>query len=271
MTLITTVLCDFGQRATALALLIAATTLAAAPEEVQVYMDEMNQPGQFGLDVHSNYVFTGALTDDYPGQQQSLHRFRVTPEFSYGLTPNFELGLYLPLATLDRQDHVSADGVKFRIKYIAPRPKTQNWYYGVNFEIGRVDHKLDQNPWNAELKGIIGKRSGRWTLALNGNFDFKVDGPAGAPASLDVDTKVAYALTKSLSIGIESFNGAGQFRSLGNFAHNDQAGFVVIDKNLGHWDLNLGVGSGYGSNPDRLTIKLILGIPLDWRPDRVQE
>lgn len=251
--------------------LAAATQALAAPEEIQVYMDEMNQPGQFGLDVHSNYVSTGALTDDYPGQQQSLHRLRVTPEFSYGLTPNLELGLYVPLATLDRQDHVSADGVKFRLKYIAPRPETQKLFYGLNFEIGRVGHKLDQNPWNAELKGIVGTRRGRWTLALNGNIDFKVDGPASSPASLDIDTKLAYALTKSLSIGVENYNGVGEFRSLGNFAHSNQAGFVVIDKNLGHWDLNLGVGSGYGSNPDRLTVKLILGVPLDWRPDRKQQ
>lgn len=36
-------------------------------------MDEMNQPGQFGLDVHLNYVFTGALTDDYPQQLSASH------------------------------------------------------------------------------------------------------------------------------------------------------------------------------------------------------
>lgn len=100
---------------------------------------------------------------------------------------------------------------------------------------------------------------------------FKIDRPASAPASPDIDTKIAYALTKWLSIGIESYNGAGEFRSLGNFAHSDQAGFVVINKKFGHWDLNLGVGSGYESNPDRLTVKLVVGIPLDWQPDRKQE
>ena len=64
-----------------MAFAISNAPLAAAPGEIQVYLDEMNQPGQFGLDVHSNFVFTGALTDDYPGQQQSLHRLRVTPSF----------------------------------------------------------------------------------------------------------------------------------------------------------------------------------------------
>ncbi len=45
------------------AAVIAATPAAAAPEEIQVYMDEMSDPGQFGLDIHNNYVLTGDKTD----------------------------------------------------------------------------------------------------------------------------------------------------------------------------------------------------------------
>ena len=52
----------------------------AAGEEIQVYMDEISPKGHFGLDVHVNYVADGVKTFDYPGQQQSLHRVRITPE-----------------------------------------------------------------------------------------------------------------------------------------------------------------------------------------------
>ncbi|PEL48011.1 hypothetical protein CN633_31895, partial [Bacillus toyonensis] len=51
-----------------------ATPCRAAPEEIQVYMDEMDQPGHFGLDTHINDVTAGTPTDEYPGQQQALHR-----------------------------------------------------------------------------------------------------------------------------------------------------------------------------------------------------
>ena len=57
---------------------------------------------------------------DYPGQQPSDHRFRFTPEFSYGLTPAVELGLYLLLANIDGRGHLTIDGVKARIKYSVP-------------------------------------------------------------------------------------------------------------------------------------------------------
>ncbi len=41
----------------AIVLLALASHAAAAPEEIQVYEDDMDKPGQFGLDVHNSYVW----------------------------------------------------------------------------------------------------------------------------------------------------------------------------------------------------------------------
>jgi hypothetical protein len=235
----------------------------AAPEEIQVYMDEMDQPGHFGLDTHINYVPSGSLTDDYPGQQQSLHQLRVTPEFSYGITPSFEAGLYLPLATIDGQGRIDPGGAKGRLKFIAPRAPGQNWWWGANFEIGHVDHRLDINPWNAELKGIIGMRTGRWTLAENANVDFVVSGPAPHSPEVEFDTKIGYALTKKLSLGLESYNGTGSFAHFGTLGASDQSIFVVADIDMGHWALNIGAGKGFGANTDSTILKAIVSIPLE--------
>lgn len=247
----------------AAAALAAGGRALAAEEEIQVYEDDMDHPGQFGLDVHNNYVFSGSSGIEYPGQQASLDRYRLTPEWSYGLTPNFELGLYLPLTTLDRDGHFDADGFKWRLKFIAPRPDTQTWYWGLNFEIGRVGHVLDQNPWNAELKGILGAHLGRWTLATNMNVDFKVAGPVPAPATLEWDTKAAYSLTKDFAIGLESYNGMGTFHRFGAFGASDQALYGTIDANLGKWAFNLGLGHGYGTATDGWTVKAIVTVPID--------
>lgn len=237
----------------------------AADEEIQVYTDDILKPGDVGLDVHTNFVATGALTADYPGQQQSLHRLRVTPEFAYGLTPTVELGAYLPLADLDGAGRFSIDGVKFRIKYIAARPATRHWYWGANFEIGRVDHKLDINPYNAEFKGIIGFAAGKWNGAFNANVDFKVDGPASSPAELQLAGQLFYAVGRRLSVGVETYNGVGQFKALGRFGASDQQTFAAINRSFGRWDLNLGVGSGYGTNADHLIVKAIIGVPIGHR------
>ena len=235
----------------------------AAEEEIQVYMDEMDRPGQFGLDLHNNYVFTGQSGIEYAGQQASLDRYRLTPEWSYGVTPNIELGLYLPLTTLDSQGHFDADGFKGRIKYIAPKADGQTWFWGANFEIGRVGHVLDINPWNAELKGILGTRQGPWTLATNLNVDWTVSGPHPQSASLELDTKVAYALSKTFALGFESYNGMGTFKSFAAFGHSEQALYGVVDTSLGKWDFNLGMGHGYGGASDGWTVKAIISVPID--------
>jgi len=242
---------------------VAGSCAHAAPEEIQVYMDEMDRPGEIGLDSHINYVARGDATTGTVGQQQSLHQLRLTPEFSYGITPNLEAGLYLPLATLDGAGHAGAYGIKGRLKYIAPRAEGQDWWIGANFELGRVGHQLDINPWNAEFKGIIGTQKGPWILAFNLNLDFVVSGPQRSPLSFDGDTKVSYSITRKLALGIESYNGLGDTRAFGRFGGNEHSTFVTVDTALGPWDLNLGLGRGYGANPDHLIVKAIIGVPID--------
>jgi hypothetical protein len=226
-------------------------------------MDELNDPGEIGLDIHNNYVLSGDPGIDYSGQQPSLHRYRFTPEWSLGLTSSFELGAYLPLATIDHRG-LFVDGFKFRLKWLAPRAEGQNWFWGANFEIGREDHRLDENPWNAELKGIVGMHAGKWTAAANANLDFKVSGPAPAPATLEIATKVDYAISPNFAIGIENYSGTGELHHLGQFGRSEQSTYVTADTSIGRWDLNLGLGHGYGSNPDKWIAKAIVSVPLDF-------
>jgi hypothetical protein len=234
----------------------------AADEEIQVYMDEMNRKGGYGLDVHTSYVLRGDRTPGFPGEQQGVRRLRITPEFAYGLTDNLELGGYLPLTTVDHNGKFNISGEKFRLKYIAPKAPGQTWFVGLNFEIGRVQHRLDPNPWNSELKGIWGVRTGRWTVASNLNFDFKVHGPAKSPSTLDVSTKVSYKVDDTLSLGVESYNDLGETRNLGHLRDQSHAIYAVVDKSFGAWDLDLGVGRGDAGAGDKWVIKAIIGVPI---------
>ena len=242
---------------------LACGVACGADEEIQVYMDEIGKPGEFGLDVHTNYVASGDLVTNYPGNQPSLHRLRITPEFAYGLTNSLELGVYLPLATRDRDGQLDLGGIKFRLKYLAPKGLEARWFYGANLELGRVNHRLDANPVNGELKGILGTRRGPWTLAFNANVGFKISGPEPSPAAVELTTKLMRSIGNGASLGIESFNGMGELRSPGHLNDSGQAGYIVLDKSIGRWELNLGAGAGYGSNPDRLILKAIIGVPID--------
>ena len=63
-------------------------------------------------------------------------------------------------------------------------------------------------------------------------------------------------------VGIETYNGAGSTKAFGRFSSSDQATYLAYDTALGRWDLNFGVGKGYGANADHLILKMIIGFPI---------
>ncbi len=247
--------------AAAFALIGAGTSARAADEEIQVYLGDINAAHHFGLDVHVNDTLSGDRTPDYAGQQQSVHRIRVTPEWSYSVNSDVELGLYLPLATLDAGGHLRADGWKVRVKWL-PRHPEKGLYYGINYEVGRVAYHLDQNPWNNEVKVIAGWNSDRWIIGGNVNVDFALSGPARGPAQVQLATRIGYKLPGKTVISLESYNGAGSLRDFGRLARTDHATFVSIDTTIGQWNLNAGVGKGYGTSKDDVIVKFIIGVPI---------
>lgn len=247
--------------ALALAMVVTAPQAFATDEEIQVYMDEIGQVRKLSLDMHVNHALDGRRFASFPGEQISDGRTRITPEFGYALSGNWELGAYLPLANVDRDGALSIDGVKLRLKYIAPH-EPQGLFWGANLEVGYVNDSLDQNPWNGELKGILGWRSDRWTLAANANFGFKVSGSVDAPADFGIATKASYSLDDTTSIGLENYNSFGPVEHMTAFDRNDQEVFAVVDKTFGGWDLNFGVGWGYGDPEDNFIVKAIIGIPI---------
>lgn len=232
----------------------------AATEEIQVYMDEMDKPGKFGLDVHNNYVFSGSATPGYPGAQTPDHVYRMTPEFSYGLNDSFELGAYL-LSSRDANNHLNIDGKKLRLKFIAPKTENQSYFWGANFEIGDLAGRISQNPSGAELKGIYGYRTEKWIFAVNPNIDWIVHGPVSTPATVEVDTKIAYRFKQDYSFGFESYNGLGSTDGQIPASGQIQELFAVMDTSAGGWDLNLGIGRGFSVFSDKWVIKAIVGVP----------
>jgi len=241
--------------------LCSAWPAGAAPEEIQVYENDLVRPGAFGLDLHANYVVSGDRWPDHPGGTAPAHTLRFTPEFYYGLTPNLEVGAYV-LSQVERDGTTTIGGGKLRLKYIAPRAsEDQPFYWGANFEIGRVSNRYDVNPWNAELKGIAGYVRGPWKVVANANLDWTVSGPQRQKPTLNLSTKLAYALRKDFAVGLESYNDIGNVDDFGRFGRQEQALYAVVDTAIRGWDVNFGVGRGLTGSTDHWVVKAVVGVP----------
>lgn len=244
--------------------LCAAASCFAAPEEIQVYLDEFSAPGKFGLDLHTNYVLSAK-----PGSV-TRRMLRVTPELSYGINENWEGALYWLTSAGPEQSagRPVTDGVKIRAKW-RPRAPTPDspWYGAINVEVGQLSQRFYPDQTSVEVKFIGVYQKGPWTLGANLNIDRSLRTRALQPATSELDTKVAYRLTPEqegdVRVGVEHYAFLGPLRSQAGINAQTSSTFLVTDFSFRRWDLNVGLGKASGATTDKWLVKAIIGVPLD--------
>jgi len=227
--------------------------LAALPDEIQVYTDDLERQGEFGIEVHANTTPSGRTTPDYPGEVVPHHGLRLTPEISYGLSPGWDAGAYLPIVRGGDGTWAFA-GPRLRLKWLPIRPAEgeSGAFVGINTEFSFVQERFEQAKRSAELRPIVGYRGERWLFALNPNLEVDLAGEAKGVVLFSPAIKVARALRGGPALGIEYY---GELGPVSSFAPRNQQAhtfYAVLDN---PW-LNVGIGRGYGT-ADRWTIKSI--------------
>jgi hypothetical protein len=228
---------------------------ANAVDEIQVYNAGIAAPGQFTIQQHLNYVGIGIKEPPFPGGLVSHHSINGTPEFAYGVTDWWEVGLYLPFAIQDRQ--FLSNSFKLRTLFVSPSAEQRNFFYGVNFEFSNTTPKFSQTRFGLEIRPIIGIRNADYEFIVNPIVDvgFGKNGEADfAPAA-----RLARKLGPDLFVGLEYY---ADFGEIGNFlkpADQQHTLFAVTDFKLGVFDVNFGVGYGLTPGSDRLVVKTIVG------------
>ena len=182
----------------------------AAPEEIQVYRDDLTPPRGWGLEVNQSYVFSAMADTERTGELDPVRLYRLTPELNHGLDDHWEVGALVEAA--GRHGRFGAHGVKLHVRYIAPRPEGSPWYWGVNAETGYTDARLADRPVSAELRGIIGYEGKRWVLALNPTLETAAGRGGTDPVSFEMQSKFGYRVTDQLLLGLESYDELGPVR-----------------------------------------------------------
>jgi hypothetical protein len=230
----------------------------AAPEEIQVYLNDVNAPREFGLEMHVNYVVDGPRTAAYAGQLPPNHVLQVTPEFSYGIAKNWDAGLYL-LSTLGPGGNFDANGAKLRLKYIAPTEGA--FFWGMNVEFGYTSRRVTENYVNTELRPILGWHSGPWVIALNPIIAAALSGDVSRAPTFAPALKIARSIGAGTQLGIEHYADMGPLHHTLPLNQQDHVLYGVLDLQKGPIDVNFGVGRGLTSASEKWVLKMIVGIP----------
>jgi len=250
--------------AAALALLSATPAAALDRFEVQVYEGELNDPGQMGLEAHTNFTARGERAAAYPGETPPHHAFRLTLEPALGVTPWLELGAYLMTQAAPGHGY-RLEGGKLRVKLIAPHGETGP-FHGLNVEVGRVTRAVEEQAWASEVRPILGWTDGRWLLVVNPIFGSALSGPQKLRLDFEPAAKASWNTGLGFALGAEWYGELGFVDALLPWSRQTHTLLAVVDlaevpgRAKIPWELNLAVGGGVTSAADQqLLVKVIVG------------
>jgi hypothetical protein len=246
--------------------LAARPALAMDQFEIQVYQNDVNAPGHFGLETHINYTIDGHRAPSYAGEQPPNHVGRLTLEPALGITEFLELGGYL-------QNMVNGDGqykfagVKLRTKFVLPSRYTGKFFFGINVELGRVPRAVEQEGWANEFRPIAGYYNGHWLFDINPIFGYALSGPNKFKPEFEPAAKIGFNTQKGFMVGAEYYAGLGLLTAPSPLSQQDHLMFLTFDlaepadvSTEQPWELNIGLGKSLTeATPQQWIAKAIVG------------
>jgi hypothetical protein len=232
-----------------------ATRPARAVDEIQLYNAEIAELGQWTIQHHFNYAFSGRKEPDFPGGLVPNHALNATPEFAYGLTDWFELGWYVPWA-VDENGRFLSNAFKFRTLFVTPNADKKNFFYGLNFEFDATTPPFSETRFAMEIRPIIGWRNPQWEFIVNPIFDLGF----GTPGDVDFvpAARLGRKFSENLTFAVEYYTDLGRPGSFPAFNEQAHQLFAVVDFKVGVIDVDFGLGYGLTPGSDRFMAKTIL-------------
>jgi len=242
--------------------LLAVSEMAfAQTDEIQVYDASHAAPGIFNLTWHNNFIPDGLKTPAFPGAIVADKSLNGVPEPAYGVTDWFEVGLYLPLYSRDKNRGAILDGFKLRTLFTVPHADDRTFVYGVNFEFSYNARSWDTSRLTSEIRPIIGWHLRPVDIIVNPILDTAYDGVKNlvfAPA-----TRVAYNFSPAWAMAVEEYDDFGPLRGFHSRSEQVHQLYAVVDHSGGFLDIEAGAGFGLTEASDKFTLKLILSRDLN--------
>ncbi len=240
-------------------LLAAPKEAQAQTDEIQVYDAAIADQGQVEVEFHNNYTPIGRTTADYPGGIVPNHALNGVPEFSYGVTPWFEAGLYLPVYTITNDGRAELDSGKIRALFVSPFAANRTFFYAMNFELSYNAYHWEPTRFSGEIRPIIGWHLKAWDLIVNPivDTDFKRLGQLDfAPCE-----RIAYNFSPIWAAAVEHYVDFGHIDDFAPLRKQAQTLFAVADyRQEDSYYVEAGIGHGFTQGSDALVLKLMIGL-----------
>lgn len=251
-------------------LLLPFTSVHAELQDIiGILTDEINEEGEWSMDMHVNSTPRGAVMDSaYDGEVVNNHGIRFTPSLAYGLSDNLELTVSVPFVRDGNMTNntVSLAGGRTRLTWIADIEEDLDsyGYWGASSSLLMAKEKFEFGKTVMDVGLIGGYRTPDWHIVTNA---FVSNGFANGLRSMEPDyslnTKLEKHVAENAWAGVELYSGNGKAMTIDGitrFTTNMLFGTVAIEGKDALYQF--GVGRGLNGNTDPLTLKFSVSIPL---------
>ena len=221
--------------------------------EFEVYSAGVSPRGAGEIELHTNFVPSGAQLADDPDGRATHRAVRTSLELSTGIASWLEASLY---AVTYARSGTGLQYVGNRARLTAVAPAKWNLFLdaGVSQEVGYARAGFAENRWGYEITPILGKELGRVSFLLNPAFERGLD--AGEQKwEFEPRARVAYALGEEEAIGLEYYSVLGPVSRFDERSHQRHqlfaTGKVELSRDV---EAGLGIGRGLTRNSDRWVI-----------------
>ncbi len=237
----------------------------AAAEEIVVFADEFEKPGEIGYELHFNFAAKARRTPDYRGEQPPDKVLRFMPEMVWGLSERWNLGLHVPMSRNTYTGATTVDGFKARLQNLhTQQTDAGSVFYGVNYELSYYHRRLSESKLVAEVRGIVGWRRGDWLFALNPILNHALDAVPGVEnrANFDLFGKATKTVAHEVAVGLEHFSEFGALRNPNFGSASGQTTYAVLEfATKSGFEIQAGVGHGWTHPVDKRVYKVLVGLP----------
>ncbi len=235
--------------------------IAQDPFEIQLYEYETLEPGKIQVEQHTNFVARGPKRRSDPELFNTDRALRLTWEVIRGITKHYEVAAYF--VTFRGHDGGGYRVAEGRLRHRVALPKS--WRLpvdvSINNEFSFNRRGFDPNTITMEIRPILQKDIGRWTVWFEPIFDKALRGPdAHRGFAVEPAAKVAYALTPKIKPGLEYYSALGLITRIDPLRDQGHIVMPSVDLFLNpRWEINFAVGFGLTSSSERVILKSILG------------
>jgi hypothetical protein len=232
---------------------------AVDPFEIQVYDGTANEPGQLGLELHLNHVFSGIETSE-PPELPLDDQTHITLEPSIGITPYWELGAYFQTTVLG-DGSFDYSGIKLRSKFVTPPDFHPSIRLGVNVELAWLPEAYDAGRFGTEVRPIAAFEDDVWLLAANPILDIPLAGPdASEGPSFEPALMAKIKIAGLFAVGLEYYGSFGPIADPDPSSEQLHYLYEVLDLLfVPQLEVNIGVGQGFTDASNGFVGKVIVG------------